>query len=131
MPDRQRVLEDFLNRLRVTRERPGGTDAWGGWNAEHGMLKVNGLPVSADHLKRRLDELFVDAAAFGEAMRCVPDHRLTEDRMTNVVRDQVRRHLTMWLVGHGNDPERVEQAVRAFVTGFRIAGPTERRPLTG
>ena len=129
MPNRQETLDNFLTRLRLTRENPG-TKTLSGWSAEHRLLEVNGTPLSAEDLKQHLDQLFVDAGQFAEAMRGVPDHRLTEDRMTNVVRGQVRRHLADWLIGHGNDPQRVEQAVRAFVTGFRIAGPAELRAFT-
>jgi hypothetical protein len=46
-----------------------------------------------------------------------------------VVRRQVQRHLTDWLVSEGNDPQHVAEAVRAYVVGFRIAKAGELRPF--
>ena len=128
MPTRQATLDDFLRRLHLTREHLGPTMV-SGWTADHGSLKVNGRPLLAAHLSEHLDCIAVDGDSFAEAMRDVPDGRLTEDRMTNVVRRQVQRHLTDWLVSEGNDPQHVEQAVRAFVIGFRIATAAELRPF--
>jgi hypothetical protein len=82
-------------------------------------------------VSEHLDRLLVDPATFADAMTDVADGRLTEDRMTNVVRRQVKRHLTDWLVSEGNDPQHVEEAVRAFVVRFRIAGFDELRPFMG
>ena len=130
MSARQELLDDFLRRLRLTRKHLGATmDS--GWTAEHESLKVNGRPLLGEHVSRHLDRILVDAAGFAEAMKDVPDHRLTEDRMTNVVRQQVQRHLTDWLVSEGNDPQHVAAAVRAFVIGFRIARPDELRRFGG
>jgi hypothetical protein len=127
MSTRQESLDDFLSRLRLTREHLG-PKMDSGWTADHGSLKVNGRPLLGEHVSRHLDGLLVDAAAFADAVKDVPDGRLTEDRMTNVVRRQVQRHLTDWLVSEGNDPQHVEQAVRAFVLGFRIARAEELGP---
>lgn len=128
MPTRQDSLDDFLTRLRLTRQHLGATmDS--GWTADHGSLKVKGRPLLGEHVSRHLDRLLVDPAAFAEAMKDVPDQRLTEDRMTNVVRRQVQRHLTDWLVSEGNDPQHVAEAVRAYVVGFRVAKPDDLRPF--
>ena len=130
MSTRQESLDDFLTRLRLTREHLGATMD-NGWSADYGSLKVNGRPLLGEHVSRHLDRLLVDADAFAEAVKDVPDGRLTEDRMTNVVRRQVQRHLTDWLASEGNDPQHVAEAVRAYVVGFRIARAEELRPFTG
>jgi hypothetical protein len=62
-------------------------------------------------------------------MKDVPDQRVTEDRMTNVVRRQVQRHLTGWLVSDCNDPQHVAEVVGAYAVGFRIAKADELRPF--
>src|SRR4051794_20759864 len=126
MSKRTHLLEDFVTRLQMTRKYLGPSMN-SGWTADHGSLKVNGEPLLAEHVSRHLDRLRIDVATFAEAMKDVPDGRLTEDRMTNAVRRQVQRHLTDWLVSEGNDPHHVDAAVRAFVIGFRIAGADELR----
>ena len=124
MPTRAQIIHDFLDRLKRTRRHMGAAMV-SGWNADHASLEVRGEPLLSEHVRQQLNEFPIDPARFDEAMKDVPDARLTEDRMANVVRRQVQRHLVEWLVSEGNDPQHVDQAVRAYVSSFRVASEKE------